>query len=170
MEYTQIQLKECDCFFAEYKDQMRPIFYIKLSTLMDLYDFEGIEKHKIFEQLQLNEIEEGEEIYILKIEDMGLPFIPVPKDVVQQMILGGELIEYLNVDKFVETYKNIYPYITKEYMDNSVNFLKYELKKTERQLQYYKIAQQLNNNNNNNNNSSDSSDSGDSDNDNDNNK
>jgi hypothetical protein len=35
-EYKQIELKEHGCFFAEYANQMRPVFYMKLSKAQNL--------------------------------------------------------------------------------------------------------------------------------------
>jgi hypothetical protein len=135
-----IELKNYDCFFAVYNNQLRPIFYIKLEILMDLFDFYKVEKHRIFEQLQENETEE---IYVLKIEDMGLPFIPVQKDIVQQMICEGELIENINIDNFVNKYSNTYSYITKEYMEKSIFILNMELKKMENDIKQYNILKNI---------------------------
>jgi hypothetical protein len=135
-----IELKNYDCFFAIYNNQMKPIFYIKLETLIDLFDFYNIEKHRIFDQLMENETEE---VYILKIEDMGLPFIPVQKDIIQQMIYEGELLENINIDNFVNKYSNTYSYITKEYMEKSIFILNSELKKTENDIKQYKILKNI---------------------------
>jgi hypothetical protein len=143
--YQNIELKEHGCFFSEYANQMRPIFYMKLSLVSDLFDFQNIEKHKIFDQMQKEE--DHENMYILKIEDMGLPFIPVSKDVVQQMIYNGELLETIDIEKFVEKYNKTFPYITKENMAKLLPLLNHELKKVEMDLQQYKIKQQIKNNN-----------------------
>ncbi len=143
MEQSNIDLKEYGCFFADYNKEMRPIFYIKLSILMNLFDLQKQKKHRIFEQML--EEENGDEIYILKIEDMGLPFLPVQKDIIYQMMSEGVKIEDLDVDKFVEENHDIYPYITKDYMEKSLSFLNHELKKTQIQLQKYKIMQQIEN-------------------------
>jgi uncharacterized protein (DUF433 family) len=141
--FQEIELKDYDCFFAEYKDQMRPIFYIKLPVLMNLFELYKQEKHRVFEQLQENENED--EIYILKIEDEGLPFLPVQKDIIQQMICEGELIENLNVKEFVEKHQKQYPHITNEYVEKCLVLLNAELKKTNNDLRQYEIMKHFEN-------------------------
>jgi hypothetical protein len=139
--YKNIELKEHGCFFSEYANKMRPIFYMKLSLVSDLFDFHDIKKHQIFNQMK-NE-EDNESIYILKIEDMGLPFIPVPKDVVQQMIYEGDLLETIDIKKFVEKNNKKFPYITEENMIKLIPLLTHELKRVETDLQQYKIRQNI---------------------------
>jgi hypothetical protein len=140
-DYKNIEIKEHGCFFTEYANQMRPIFYMKLASVSNLFDFQNIEKHKIFDQMQKEE--DSDNMYILKIEDMGLPFIPVQKDVVQQMIYEGELLENLNIEKFVEKYGKRYNYITNENLNKLLPLLHHELKKVEIELQQHKIQQQI---------------------------
>ncbi len=143
--YKNIELKEHGCFFSEYANQMRPIFYMKLSLVSDLFDFHNMEKHQIFDQMKKEE--DHETMYILKIEDMGLPFIPVPKDVVQQMIHEGDLLETINIKKFVEKNNKKFPYVTEENIAKLLPLLNHELKRVETDLQQYKIRQQIKDNN-----------------------
>jgi hypothetical protein len=143
-EYKKIELKEHGCFFAEYANQMRPVFYMKLSLVSDLFDFHNAEKHKIFDQMQKEE--DSENMYILKIEDMGMPFIPVQKDVVQQMIYEGENIENFenfDIQNFVDKYGKKFTYITLDNMNKLFPLLKNEFKKVEMDLRQHKIRQQI---------------------------
>jgi hypothetical protein len=151
-------MQDYGCFFGEYGNKLIPIFYTKLSLLTDLFDYQEIEKHKIFEVMETEEKNNNENLYILKIEDMGLPFIPVQKDIVQDMISEGTLLENIDILTFVEKYKNTHPYITEEYMTNLVPLLKYEIKKMEINLMHYKLSQEKNKNINIEQNYSDSSD------------
>jgi hypothetical protein len=141
MEYQNVDLKDYGCLFVEYKDILRPIFYIRLPIFFKLLDLHEIQKHKILEQLVENEDEE--EIYVLKVEDEGLPFIPIQKDIMQQLVYEGNPIENLNTDQFVEKYKEKYNFLTKEYVEKALIFLHNELKKTEHDLKKYEILQQV---------------------------
>jgi hypothetical protein len=139
MENIDTPLKEHGCFFAEYAGQMRPIFYMKYTVFSKLFDCYEQKKHKIFEQIENDD--KPDNIYILKIEDMGLPFIPVEKDVVEQMISEGELLENINIDSFVEKHNKNFPYITKENMEKLVHLLQNELTKTDIDLKYHEFKQ-----------------------------
>lgn len=142
-DFKQIDLKDFDCFFIEYKDHMRPIFYIKLEKLLNLFDLYQQEKHKIFEQVLENE--NKDEMYVLKINEEGLPFIPIQKDILQQMICEGDLLNNIsnNMENFVDKHKEKHSHITNEYMKNIMNILNNELKKMEFDLKQYQILQQI---------------------------
>ena len=160
-DFQHLELKDFDCIFVEHQKEMKPLFYIKLDKLLNLFDLYQQKKHKIFDQVIENENED--DIYVLKLNEEGLPFIPIQKDILQQMILEGELIENINSnpDDFVKKQNEKYSYITTEYMQKILPILNQELKKMEFDLQHYKIKQKIKNENQNKN--SDTSDFSDSD-------
>ena len=148
--FQKIELKDFDCLFIEYQKEMKPIFYIKLDKLLNLFDLYQQKNHQIFEQVKENE--NGNDIYVLKLNEEGLPFIPIQKDILQQMVIEGDLIENINsdIDGFIKKNKKTYSYITNDYMKKILPILNQELKKMEMDLLHYEIKQNIMNKNNDN--------------------
>lgn len=141
-ECDKIKIKSHDCFFTIYKGELQHIFYIELKTLMKLLEMQKQDTDNFLKQLLKNENEN--EVYILKIRDFGLPYIPVQKEIIQQLIYNGVLLENLDIDKFVEKYNSEFPYVTYDYMKNLVIFLNIELEKTNNQLKKYNYLNNIN--------------------------
>ena len=142
--YKNVELHDHGCFFVEYATVMRPIFYIKSSLWTNLLDHYGKEKHKVFDFMEEeNKKESNEESYILNIQQMGMPVLPVPASIVQQMIYEGESVKNIDVEKFVQKHNQKHPNITKEYMEQALKYINLELKRITKELKNHEILQKI---------------------------
>lgn len=132
-------MKDYGCVFSEYEGKLRPIFYIKIELWFKILELNNKKIEKIYEFL----IDSGKETYILNINEMGLPATPIEKDILQELLNNSYDIENLNIEELSVKYN-----LTKEYLENSVDFLKREVKKMRTDLMLYDIKNTQNENNN----------------------
>jgi hypothetical protein len=131
---TQNNVKDYGCVFSEYDGKLRPIFYIKSELWTKILELNGKEKHKVFDCLS----DEKEETFILNINDMGLPVLPITKTILCEMLDNSYDVENLDRQILVEKYN-----LTEDYINNSVDFLNNELKKISYDLMRHEIKKTL---------------------------
>ena len=120
MQIQNNNQKDYGCIFSEYDGKLRPIFYIKSELWFKILELNNKTKHKVFDYLN----EEQEETYILNINDMGLPVLPVTQSILSELINNSYDVENLNINELIEKYN-----LTEEYLNLSKDFLNNELKK-----------------------------------------
>ena len=130
----EMSVSDLGCLFIEHKNEMKPIYFFKATLWFKLTEINKIQVHSFYESIK--EEEDYENMYILKVEDNEMPIVPVHKDIVEKMIVGGHLVEDINVDDFVEKYHDQYSHITKEYMEDALIIIKSELKRMMFDLKY----------------------------------
>lgn len=127
-------MKDYGCVFSEYDGKLRPIFYIKSNLWEKILEINGEEKHKVFDYLS----DEKEETYILNINEMGLPVLPITKTVLCEMLSDSYDIENLDKKTLIEKYN-----LTEDYVKSSIEFLNNELKKISLDLMRHDIKKTL---------------------------
>jgi hypothetical protein len=138
--WDNIQLNEYGCFFCEYDNNIRPIFYIKPQLWEILLESYGQKKHKSYDTITTDD-------YILKIPNAEISILPIPRDTLKQMIYDGCLIENINIENYVEKYKSKFNYINKEYMENIIKMSNHELNNIYHILEYKNIINHYNDDN-----------------------
>lgn len=130
----QNNVKDYGCVFSEYNGNLRPIFYIKSELWTKILELNGKEKHKVFECLS----DEKEETYILNINEMGLPVLPITKSVLSEMLENSYDVENFDKQLLIEKYN-----LTEEYIQSSTDFLNNELKKISYDLMRHEMKRTL---------------------------
>lgn len=136
MQMQKNNQKDYGCMFSEYDGKLRPIFYIKSELWFKILELNGKEKHKVFDYLN----EEKEETYILNINDMGLPVLPVTKSILTELINNSYDIENFDIKDLAEKYN-----LTEDYINTSKEFLNSELKNISIELMRYEIKKSMKN-------------------------
>jgi len=141
-------MQDFGCVLSEYEGKLRPIFYIKLELWFKILELNEKTPEKIYEFLK------DDETYILNISDMGLPATPIQKSVLQELLNDSYDIEKLNIEELSQKYN-----LTKEYLEETVEFLKKEVKKMSFDLILYEVKNMSNNDDKNSSESDSDSDS-----------
>jgi hypothetical protein len=139
--WENIKPSNTGCFFIEYLGEMRPIYYIYIETWNKLLNYYGKQMHNAFKALSN---EDGEDSYILNINQMGMHVLPVPKSTLQQMIYEGDLVENINILDFVKKHNEKHKNITNDFMEESLKFINVELNKMNSDIKNYEILQSVN--------------------------
>lgn len=130
-------MQDYGCIFSEYDGKFRPIFYIKIELWLKILELNNKKIDKLYEILFNNDNDNEKETFILNINDMGLPAIPVDKKTMQELLNNSydiKDIKYENIEEICKKYN-----LTQEYLRNSILFLEQEVKKISLDLIMYDI-------------------------------
>lgn len=133
--WQNVILQDYGCFYAEYENNIKPIFYIKpelWSKLLESYDKV---KHRVYNTVN------SENDYILRLPNCEISNLSVPRETLQQMIYDGHPVENIDIPIFTQKYNDQFDYITEEYMRKSIEMVNYELDQIKTNLEYNDIIQ-----------------------------
>lgn len=132
-------IDEYGCFIIDYENNLIPLYYIKQNILSHLFEIEKknndtnnkhTNKLKIYVNM-FNELNNEEELYMVKIEIEGLPYMPLKKDALLKFVENGEKIRFddtnININDIVTKYEDKYTHVTQAYVKNMIYAIKSEL-------------------------------------------